>query len=391
MPTLPPEIWRDIIQLATFLPVHFETSPDPNDWPTTRVPTGYKSSIITKKFLSLVSHQFHHIISEFLYEIIHLEKLIQAQRLANGLDELARTEGCYPGKWTRHMFVTVSIVDNGSAATHVTRILRHCDHLVGFSWSWQGSWQVGNWDTEQIKMMEAIPDGVQYLDCKSVIVRNSATKPFFARISPSLLAMRISDPKVDETGLLEAQFLHLTHLDLSHLPPHCLMSMQNWGLNSLTCLSVSYIPIGSQFYQVLEAVGNSLVSLRLGTVMIPSEDFFSTILSLTKILEKFSYQFERRLTRAWSTVEHHSSLCHITCDIRNTVNSYETVMGDHWRSIEDHFMDLDTQRFPELTNVVICGVRHLQTHWITTDNISRRLRAVVASLDKRRIEVTVVN
>ncbi|TDL27169.1 hypothetical protein BD410DRAFT_800215 [Rickenella mellea] len=347
MPPLPSEIWRDIIRFATSIPVYFETYPDPNDWPNTCIPDGYMASIKTKKFLSLVSHQFNRITSEFFCEIIYLEEPIQARRLADILDDLAKIQDCYPGNWTRHLFIRVSIT---SVATHLIRILRHCSRLVGFSWVWHGSWQEGNWDSEQTKMLAAIPSGVQYLDSNGMIVRKSAANTFFTGLSLSLIAMRISKPLVDQTGLVEVPLPHLTHLDLSYLRPEWFASIQNWGLRSLTSLSVSHVQINSPFYRLLKAVGTSLASLRFGAG-IASDNSFSDIFTLLPVLEKLTYQFHDNLIRAWSDIHHHSTLCHVTCNVRNIpiATDYYLIREDLWRVVVDHFTDIDRQRFPALT------------------------------------------
>ncbi|TDL16336.1 hypothetical protein BD410DRAFT_795450 [Rickenella mellea] len=289
------------------------------------------------------------------------------------------------------MFITIGAVHTGSAATHFTRILRNCDRLVGFSGSWPGTWQFNHWDADQIQIMGTIPRGVQYLDFNCMMARKPEATPFFTRLSPTLIAMRISRPLIDKAGFGEAQFPRLTHLDLSHLHTYCLRSMQNWAVNSLVCLSISDVPVGEPFFQALDGLGTSLISLRLGTGIKPSEDLFTRIFTLATALEKFRYQFDRCLTRAWSTIKYHSSLCHITCDVCNNgiACQYDVITA----SIGAHFMDLDPQRLPALRCVVVEGLQELRMFLkapgskMGMEGAIRELRSVNESLGNSGVEV----
>ncbi|TDL14191.1 hypothetical protein BD410DRAFT_866187 [Rickenella mellea] len=76
-PTLPTELWREIIRLATYTPTCFDTSLQPDTWDPVSQDflRRYADNFQTKRALAFVSRQIHHLVLEFLCDILIVASL----------------------------------------------------------------------------------------------------------------------------------------------------------------------------------------------------------------------------------------------------------------------------------------------------------------------------
>ncbi|TDL27658.1 hypothetical protein BD410DRAFT_782794 [Rickenella mellea] len=355
--SLPVELWRFIIQEATY--THTYLNQWESDWPPSydRTLQSYQTALRTKTALTLVSRHFRDITAEFLYEIVHLRSIHHAQLF---LDLHYTDDVC---AWTKYLLVKQEKWESASVLTHaVAQILRQCRNLRGFGCihytDGRPVYSVGQGSRAEETLIKAIPPGVQFLDWDQ-----ATGGKFFSRLAPecttSLRGLRLwsSDllpPDVQHESLASnTTFPYLTHLHLNRLGSEIV----HWKLPSLIHFSLNFDD-SRRLHEFLGIHSSSLISLSLGRFAGLNENLLKQVLLTQYNLRELAYclYFDGpEPTPLWACTEGHNSLAHlhITCIHWPT---FPLAYADLKHRLRCHVRPLDKVRFPKLQTVTITGV-----------------------------------
>ncbi|THH08880.1 hypothetical protein EW145_g2405 [Phellinidium pouzarii] len=189
--TLPVEIWREIIRLATTAPDSLSSS-NLNageamiefNWPSNlpcRMPC--PDSFSTKHALALTSYQFWQLSCEFLYETIYIRNVEHARYLASS----PALQGAL-GKWTKNIIITPVFEDDISHTKFsplarefgnaVVRVLACCTKLQSVVVRADAVSKRLVLYEQWMKICSAVPQGVRHLDIDDDIFAPSRWEPF---------------------------------------------------------------------------------------------------------------------------------------------------------------------------------------------------------------------
>ncbi|TDL15902.1 hypothetical protein BD410DRAFT_795956 [Rickenella mellea] len=319
-PHFPPEIWSNIFRFATFT----ATSLNEMDWnphwpyassPESTDPTlSYRSTLRTKKTLTLVSRTFRGMSLEYLFEIVKLLRPRKAQLLLHTI--LSRTTGPVagnsPAKFIKYIIINL---DPGSASDSrlmdgvLTKIFPFCTNLAGFGWTSTERVLRGG-QTDNSTLIASIPLTITTLEWN----RDTLRRPFHAlRNHITVRNLRVSHLLPAHQEDFNVKFPFITHLYAR--TPFAGMAISRWSLPSLTHLNLEIF--SKNHLELL--FGKCKESIRSIYIAAPwrTNGDLSWILASIPKLETFSYDISidtlgHKFSSPWLDVGHHASLTHIS-------------------------------------------------------------------------------
>ncbi|TDL19195.1 hypothetical protein BD410DRAFT_900387 [Rickenella mellea] len=358
-PAFPTEIHSMIIRFATYCPVYFDISPDPRFWPVDHelytVYNDISTDYMTKKALTLVSHQFRYASLPYLYEVVQVHESSSMHRLADVLETTwsgVTTNDQEDPRKIQHLFVSVMRAKDEqgkySVFKSLGRILTHCGSLRGF----------GLYDAVPFRVdkphswLMSIPKGVRFIDWKGTVMASDFPR-VIGHVSESLIALRLSNLTVldNNTSPHSASLPKLTHFAMPE--EHAGIGVLNdWSMPSLTHLRVN-VSSSSMLERVIGRVGNSLRNAILGPRVAP--ELLLYIATVARNLEDCIYHFHVGMEQSWAMIRSHPSLKSIVVVFRE-FSAHAS--HNQWilSILCNHLQPLPEGHFPSLCRIGFVGI-----------------------------------
>ncbi|TDL19163.1 hypothetical protein BD410DRAFT_792410 [Rickenella mellea] len=352
----PHELYGMIIRFATYSPVYFDVSPDPQYWPIpseNRVGVDYE----TKKALTAVSRQFRALSLQYLYEVIELHKTSSMQRLASILDissSITAKNGLRNPRKIKHLFVSVLDVQDKqgkiAAFNSLRRILHHCIGLQGFGF-YASVLDWVEYCSDPRDWLISIPKSVRFLDWQGLTMGCNFTQ-MVRHLSESLVAMQFSKVQLNTSPPPFAILPHLKYLSL----PEKLGGtdiLYDWHMPSLSHFHSNGI-IKGELGCIIERARENLQCVIVGNGV--AQAWLAKLPGVARNLEEFRYHFfDEEMELSWDSVGGHPSLQHIVVVFhrpRVRGRSLSRAMS----ALCAHLQPLTKANFPHLRSVGFVGV-----------------------------------
>ncbi|TDL15874.1 hypothetical protein BD410DRAFT_844828 [Rickenella mellea] len=365
---LPPEIWREIVRLATYTPTCFDTSPHPDEWNplSEEFIELYEANFRTKRALAFVSRQIHHITLGFLCDVLVIESLDYDPAHGVICKQLGRITPLIPFlRTTQHLlvdFISHDYIDE--IAQSLEQILRQCHNLRGLYLGFPGVGALELVDAQlslygiavQTQIAMAVCPGLQFLDIRGQIWENVYTN-LLNRVSSNLRSHQMSAWARNMKN--EFNIAMTPHHPEEIILPQ--LSSCHWLTNRGTNLSFSKFHMSSLTYlvigipsprdilsEILQSASDSISTLRLERPCAVDYDVLSLALRAPR-LQLLAYPIFRGSV-AWLTNElHHDTLREVSVEY----DLYHNPFGTPEEILRDHFHPISAARFPMLSTVTL--------------------------------------
>ncbi|KAL5501291.1 hypothetical protein ACEPAH_8551 [Sanghuangporus vaninii] len=272
----PPELLREIIRLSVDAPISYSSvengascfpmmSSEPyqaahdNGWSPKN--WGRSSPHFSDKLaVALVCREFWIISNEFLYAVVSLSKASQAVNLAHGLTHHATRWNPAPGSWVRELEIRSYFELDESTTNSLKCILDHCTGLSALRIS--GSFLDRRHPSEITHILSAVPPGLVHFEFDAISIFSRRDRELAYSENGLYDTLNRLAPSLRNLKLLASRYLYLfsgrsnvlvglTRLELCFSSPDLQMmsnacgdpSIGSWPLESLTHLSLSYVPV----------------------------------------------------------------------------------------------------------------------------------------------------
>ncbi|TDL26515.1 hypothetical protein BD410DRAFT_523168 [Rickenella mellea] len=350
-PSLPTELLRTILRYSSTVDVDFDapvTHPVPESSWFVKFEKDNMDKLETKIAITRVCRRFRRIASDFRFEFVGIATANQALKLGEMLKKQSSNGVPGPREWVKFLFVRCP----ESNTRLITKILRLCRNLRGFSWNPTTSrTRFQNREAVQDEMIQNIPINVRYLHWNARVDQANTFAAFLHKASASLQIFYINRAMCNPTSqrpLMHVSFPSLTHLQVEDTYPF--QPLVTWTMPSLLNLDLISHYSGFQPATLLSNVGTSLRVLRLGWPFRLGRPLLSHILKTCPNLEELHYRhftFQRSESSIWVSDATHLNLKKVG------VHAVRAVADVALSELRIYFGPISKSRFPSLDTIIV--------------------------------------
>ncbi|TDL15876.1 hypothetical protein BD410DRAFT_902322 [Rickenella mellea] len=375
IPTLPPELWREIVSLATYTPTCFNTSERPDTWKpvTDDLIERYGYNLQTKRALAFVSKQFYQMTLEFLCDIIILCSLDYDPEAGITCRKLGRVASLMPYlPTTEHLLVeSINVGDFDDVALQLVQILRQCHSLRGLHLTFpklrvDADTRTAQLDVHELSMhmriAKAVSPGLRFLSISWGMWEN-AYATLLNQVSRTLRSHRLSayvrNSHLDAVGRTIAHYpdgIILPQFKYFHLPlwRDTTLAFSKFNMCALTHLVIGIPTPRNALTQILESARDSILTLRFDGRCTVDDDVLSIALRASH-LQLLAYWIRRPVepqSVVWLTDGlRHDQLREISLGYALHPSPFGTADSDE--IVRDHFHPISKRKFPMLKTVTV--------------------------------------
>ncbi|TDL24549.1 hypothetical protein BD410DRAFT_896746 [Rickenella mellea] len=344
-PHFPPEIWRNIFAFATFTATSLNVM-DWDPWPYVSSPETidpalcYRSTLPTKKALTLVSKKFREMSLVYLFELVQLFHTRNAELLLDTiLSHTSDTDKAKsPAKWISYIIVSLEPkpdIDYYSVDRPLMKIFPFCRNLAAFGLNSIGRLMSIEELDRSAPLLASLPLTITTLQWQRISLERSF-QPLRNRTALRNFYLANVITITPEDGV-DVAFPFIAHLDVRMF--HTIKAASRWDLPSVSHLTLDWCN-WKHVERLLSKCRNSIRSIHVMNLGEYRNDDFPRILASVPKLQTFSYGVDLKtlysLPNSWLDVGHHESLTHVYIFCR-PASTYMDYTGVSFSTIRDFF------------------------------------------------------